>query len=881
MTLTTGSKLGPYQILALVGAGGMGEVYRARDTRLDRSVAVKVLNSALVATPELRARFEREAKVISHLQHPNICVLHDVGSENGSEFLVMEFLDGESLADRLRKGPLPIDEVLKISAQVASALDKAHRAGVVHRDLKPGNIMLTKSGAKLMDFGLAKYAAAAVGAAAGAKEGSSPSPPTMSIAALNAPARLGSPSSPLTQHGEIVGTFQYIAPEVLQGMEADARSDIFSFGCVLYEMLTARRAFDGKSQVSVLAAILDREPEQITMLRPECPEPLAFLVHHCLAKDPERRVGCTHDLALQIDSVPRTRPKPGKGSLPRSWRWLIAAAVFAAAVLSVTAGVLFERASPPAKPHLVTSVLPLTNAQSRFGMALSPDGRYLVYSGATVLDRRLVIHSMESGTERILPAPYAVRPFWSPDGRYVGFVGVGKLKKVEVASGTVYDIADLSRTPFGVAWAANANIIFGGCANGIMAVSSAGGKPETLVKVDQGCARWPVLLDHDMGFVFTLAIPGSANRFLTASIDGRNVRELPLIADSTVAYASGYLFFSRQGGLYAQALAGGRLLGEAVQIADKVSHLGGGARAVVSPDGTLIYEPGGAGQEELVMIDAKGAASTLPLGGHSFNNPRFSPDGRLIAYDLGDANDRDVWIYNLALRQAERFTLDGLNSDPIWSPDGKLIAYTRQVKSGWEIVARAANGAQGEKVLVSDSSPVYPRDWSPDSRFITFDMFNSTIPAIWRVPTAGGAGAEYIGGGFDPGSERISPDGKWIVYQSSESGQAQIYLESFPERTGKWQVSTGGVVQPRWGAESRRLYFLSPENKLVSAELAFTSAGPQVTRVSDMFSVPPFMIAGGQPLDATRDGSHFVLNAQRQDHSSWVLLQNWMAAVKK
>jgi Tol biopolymer transport system component/predicted Ser/Thr protein kinase len=883
MALVAGTRLGPYEILSPLGAGGMGEVYRANDTRLDRTVAIKVLNSSLVATPDLKARFEREARTISQLNHPNICTLHDVGHEGGTDFLVMEFIEGESLADRLRKGPLPLDQLLKIGIETADALDTAHRAGIVHRDLKPGNVMLTKTGAKLLDFGLAKPLSAVAAAS------SSASAPSFTAAAtLSSPTPL---ASPFTTHGSMVGTIQYMSPEQIEGREADARSDIFAFGAMLYEMATRKRAFAGKSQIKVASAILEDEPQPIRELQPSIAPAIERVLATCLAKKPDERFQCASDLKLQLKWIAEAPAETAPGGEARRsvsvWQralpW-VGMAVLLVVAVATTLAVQKWRAP---KPHLVALTLPLKDVDSRYGMTLSADGRFFAYPNMNGDRRVLAIHSMESGADITYPnAAAPITPAWSPDGRFVFFETLGKYRKLDVSSGAAYDIGEAAARYRGAAWMPNGTILLGGNNQGIVEIGASGGKVETVIKPDGvSIYRWPVLVDANH-FLFNMIVAGGGTRVMLASLDGKSVREIAIGADGSTGYSDGYVLFTHGDALLARSLKLDGTVGEPIHITDHVRSASPGARSgfVAAQDGTIVYETGEAGSQELLLLDAAGKPSALPLGRAAFNNPRFSPDGRLLAYNVPDnAGNQDIWIYNLALKQTTRFSLGGTNSDAVWSPDGKQIAYTRQVQGAYEIVARPANGAQGERVLVHDTYPMFGRDWSSDGRFFMFDRFLSGGVAAWKVPlVAGGAASEYIGGGFNKHAERISPDGKWIIYQSNESGQAQVYLESFPERTGKWQVSTAGGLQPRWAGDGRRIYFLSPEDKLMAAEIAFSAAGPQVTKVTERFAVPPSLIAGGNPLDVTRDGSHFILNSRKQDAvSTWNVLLNWTAAVKR
>ncbi len=886
--LNTGAKLGPYEIIAPLGAGGMGEVYRARDTRLDRTVAIKILNSQLVASVPLRARFEREAKIVSQLQHPNVCVLHDVGSDNGTEYLVMEFLDGETLAERLKRGPLPTGELLKIAIQIADALEKAHRAGVVHRDLKPGNVMLTKSGAKLLDFGLAKPATGATASVGTDATLSALSRALTQTSPAPSPIHSPLPSAALSQAGTLIGTVQYMSPEQVQGVEADARSDIFSFGAMLFEMATGKRAFEGKTQGSIIGGILANDPPLVSSLAPASPAPLDRVVRLCLAKDPDERFQCVHDLRLELERIADTSAaqKPAEAKTKHHWLPWAAAAVLAIATI-VLAAAYMQKLRAPA-PHVIALNMPLTDVDSPTLIALSHDGRYFAYMAQKDGRRVLAVRSMEMGAVQYYADLGVAALAWSPDDHYLFFGTTSKFAELDVTNGVINDVTPPLVTVRGAAWMSNGKILVGGISKGILQIDPSKADMQTLIKGGDTDYLNPVIVDSRHFLFSTGSMVTRIFHVMLSTMDGKTVRELPITSDTPADYANGYVLFSRNDSLIAQALLSDGLIGESVDIAN---HLATESTLfptfTVSRGGMLVYESGTGGAEELLLLDRTGKATPLPLNGGSYNNPRFSPDGKFIAYDLFDeSGNRDVWIYNLALRQAIRFSLGGRNSDPIWSPDGKEIAYTTFANGNYELVARPANGATGERVLVSSSAPVFARDWSPDGRFVVYDRFMAGYVAvsIWKVAVAAGSTpSEYItGDGFSKQVARISPDGKWIAYVSNESGQNQIYLESFPERTGKWQVSTGGGIQPRWSGDGRRIYFLSPDDKVMAADVAFTASGPQVTKINELFAVPRSLIGGGNPLDVTRDGSEFVLNARRPDTGkTWNVLLNWTSLVKK
>ncbi len=890
MTLQSGTKLGPYEIAGPLGAGGMGEVYRARDTRLDRTVAIKILNSQLVESAALRARFEREARIVSQLQHPNICVLHDVGSDGATEYLVMEFLDGETLAERLKRGPLVTEELLKIAIQIADALEKAHRAGVVHRDLKPGNVMLTKSGAKLLDFGLAKPATAGATASVGTDATlSALSRALTQTSPAPSPIHSPLPSAALSQAGTLIGTVQYMSPEQMQGVEADARSDIFSFGAMMFEMATGKRAFDGKTQASIIGSILANDPPLVSSLTPASPAPLDRVVRLCLAKDPDERFQCVHDLRLELERIADTAAVARDGEKVKTkqhWLpWAVAATLASAAI--VLAAAYTQKLRAPA-PHVVTLNMPVTDMASPTVMALSHNGRYFAYLAQKGDARVLVVRSMETGAVEDYAGIDTSALAWSPDDRYLFFGTKGKFETVDVTSSVIKDVAAPGLTALGAAWMPNGSILAGGISKGILQISQSGASTQTVIERRSAVCFDPVMVDSGH-FLFSDGNGvTSAIRVMLSTLDGKSVRELPIRADSPADYANGYVFFANGDALMAQALRTDGSLGEPVNIADHLaSETWLFSAFTISQEGTLVYESGTGGPEEMLLLDRTGRATAVPLASGSYNNPRFSPDGKLIVYDLfGQNGNRDVWIYNLALHQATRFSLGGRNSDPIWSPDGKEIAYTAFVDGNYQIVVRPANGATGERVLVSNSVPVFARDWSPDGRFMVYDEFMAgyVAAAIWKVAVAGGsAPSEYIPeDGFSKEQPRISPDGKWIAYVSSEPGQDEVYLESFPERTGKWQVSTGGGIQPRWSGDGRRIYFLAPDDKVMAADVSFTASGPQVIKVSELFSVPPSLYPGGNPLDMTHDGSHFVLNARREGTgNSLNVLLNWTSLAKK
>jgi WD40 repeat protein len=865
----------------------MGEVYRARDTRLDRDVAVKVLPANLSSDPNLRQRLEREAKAVSKLSHPNICTLHDIGHQDGMDFLVMELLDGETLEQRLTKGPLPSEQTVRYAAQIADALAKAHRKGLTHRDLKPSNIMLTKSGAKLMDFGLAKQA--------------SPAPLAAALTEMTME------QSKLTGEGTIVGTFQYMAPEQLEGKEADARTDIFALGEVIYEMATGKPAFSGKSRASLIAAILTAEPPPITQLQPLTPPALERVVKKCLAKDPDDRWQSASDLASELKwmaeggsqaGVPP--PRVSKRKVRERVAWALAALGLSAA--AIMAAIHFRGNTRPAQ--VVRSLIPaeegtfpIFSGDFAGPPVLSPDGNNLAFvaareQGAVILWVRPLNASHAralTGTEG------ATFPFWSPDGRSLGFFAGGKLKTAAVEGGTPSEVCNAPSARGGT-WNAEGTIVFTpDFQSALMQVPASGGTPKPVTVMDTSkhdSHRWPYFLPDGKHFLY-LAVIHANNRdpndaIYFASLDGKENRWV-MRGFTNVAYAAGRLLFMRDSALMAQQLdpRTGVLQGEAERLAEDVLVDGTIWRAQfdASSGGLLAYASGGLMPWQATWYDRAGK----PLGaaGEKVSNllsVRLSPDGARLATEAGEGNS-DIWIYDRKRQVNTRFTFgNGASSSPVWSPDGQWIAYSG-VRHKTHLYRKPVNGmGQEELLLEGDGTGRTPLDWSPDGKSLLFGVGDmSSTGQIWALPLVGDRKPLPVTQNTVVAvSARFSPDGHWVAYSSNESGRQEVYVMPFGGGIGKWQISSTGGVQPLWRHDGKELFFWSAENTLMSVPITLKPGGVEVGAAQQLFRVnsPVGIVGVVSPYDVTTDGQRFILITTPQAPRPITLVTNWTAELK-
>jgi serine/threonine protein kinase/WD40 repeat protein len=890
MPLTPGTKLGPYEIQSQLGAGGMGEVYRALDTRLDRTIAIKVLASHLSASPELKQRMEREARSISSLNHPNICQLFDLGSQNGTDFLVMEFLEGETLADRLRKGPMSLSEIYEIGIALAEALATAHRNGIVHRDLKPANIMLTPAGAKLMDFGLAKplgiQAASSI----------SGSPPSFTAAAtLSGP----SPLSTLTTAGSIVGTVQYMSPEQIEGKEADARSDIFAFGGVLYEMAAGKRPFEGKSQLSLASSILEKDPEPVRSLKPQTPASLEHVILTCLQKTPDDRYLAAHDIKLELQWIATQRSSPALPTAqhlpppkPHLWHW---AGLLLAIALGVLAGLLLHPQPPVETLRTVINAPDKTSLNLTGDAAgppvISPDGQSIAFTATDANAKTaLYVRPLNSLDAQIMPeTDGAVFPFWSPDSHSIGFFAEGKIKTIDLTTGSVVPVCDASLGRGG-AWFADGQIVFSPVASApLFRVPATGGTPTQITKVDQvefTSNRWPFILPDGKHFLY-LALhhdPAKAanNTVYFASIDGTENRAL-FRSQSNAIFAGGYVLYARGDQLMAQPFdpSKGTLSDQPRSLAKGVIndfatwHMDASA----SSNGLLVFGSGGTGSVQLVWMDRATKQTTIVLDKLTdLQSALLSPQGDRVALQI-DTGVNDVWVLDLARGVRTRLTFGPVaNVSPVWSPDGKWIAYVSARNGQYSLCRKPSDGSGAEEILYTQDRQFSASDWSRDGKFIAFttraaDAHGETS----LLPLDGDRKPRPLLARGSLGT--FSPDGRWFAYQSIESGTLEVYVTALAGQ-GKWQVSPNGGQAPRWSRDGKELFYFNGTLSLFAVPVKDTGGALQFGAAETLVS--HWTTTGVITYDISPDSKRLLFqNVSQHVSQSVTVVTNFTAALKR
>ena len=875
MELSTGSRLGPYEIVSRIGAGGMGEVFRARDTRLDREVAIKILPREFAQNAERRERFQREAKAISQLNHPNICTLHDIGHEGGTDFLVMELIEGQSLADRLMKGPLPLADVLRYGAEMAGALERAHRAGVVHRDLKPGNIMITKSGAKLLDFGLAKSGGLAL-VTDGATDFKS-----------------------LTAEGTIVGTLQYMAPEQIEGRAADGRTDIFALGVVLYEMATGKRAFDGKTRTSLMAAIVASEPQPLSELQPLAPMSLQHVTARCIAKDPHERWQSAADLQWELLRIQSDLTgSAAKESRSRGARLAWAVAAAAIVLSAVLASIAVRRTSSP-RPIRFEMGPP---SGWTFAMdnnmgppAVSPDGRYVAFPARDDSSGRvqIFVRDLTAKQSVALAGTEGARfVFWSPTSVSIGFFAGGKLKRVDLNGGDPQVICPAAYGRGGT-WSQYNEIVFAPATNSpLYRVSASGGVPQQLTRFEAARGdlthRWPYFLPDGKHFLFMIRSPSNAQQqgdaVYVAGVDSPTPRLL-LRTSSNVSYTdAGYLLYLRDQTLLAQRFNLRNLQLESTPVAvtnERMQyHPSGFGLFSSSRTGVLAYGSGSR-ISSLLWVDRHGHTEPAIAASAGYLAPRLSADQRQILYSLPDdsSGNRDLWLFDTSRHVSRRVTFHPWDTFAgVLTPDGKQLIFSSN-RSGTPYLYIKGVESTDEKLLLGGLATAFIESISPDGRTVLFRRItSSTQNDIYSIPVNGGTATPIVTSPFNDIHPVFSPSGRWIAYASDESGRYEVYVTPYPSNGSRVQISTDGGTQPVWRGDEKELFFVAPGDRITSVAIEQTPGAikPGAVKVIAEISLRP-ALNDEREYDVARDGQRFIVNALPRDRGSLpiTVVVNW------
>jgi Tol biopolymer transport system component len=883
-----GRQLGSYKVLSLLGAGGMGEVYQAHDTKLGRKVAIKILPSAFVHDPERLSRFEREARVLAALNHPNIATIHGLEESGGVHYLVMELVPGETLAERITRGALPIEEALKIGGQIAEALEAAHEKGVIHRDLKPPNVKVTPEGrVKVLDFGLAK-------AFAGDGGEDLSLGPTLTAAG--------------TEEGRILGTPAYMSPEQARGKPVDKRADIWAFGCLIYELLTGRPTFRGETLSDTLAAVLGQEPDWHA-LPAETPAQVRDLLRRCLQKDPRERLHDIADARIEIEetlTAPATVVPIASTATPGlGWRhripWAIAFVV--GAVLVTTVVWFFKRTPPTVQQPVSRFVITLPAGQQLAGLddgpavALSADGTHLAYVAQQGGIQQLYLRSLDGLETKPIPnTEGAVNPFFSPDGQWLGFIAGGKLKKVSINGGAALTLEDAVATG-GASWSSRGMISFAPSLSSVpLQMSDGEGAPKALTRLEKGevSHRWPAFLPdgNEVLFAVGTSISNWTNAWVAVQSVGTDKRRNLIQGGMQPRYApSGHLVYAQGGRLMAAPFDPQRLevTGAAVPVVDGVhqSPYYGDAQYSLSTTGSLVYVPAAlrATQRTLVWVSRDGAEKPLPAPERAYRNPALSPDGLRVAVESTEPEDQ-IWLYDLSRQTLTPFTFRASgNAAPVWTPDGKRIAFLSYKDGPPNLFWELADGSGGLEQLTTSEYSQIPKSWSPDGQLLAFTQAGVTTGLdIWVLRLGDRKAQPFLQTPANESVPQFSPDGHWLAYVSDESGRPEIYVLPYPGPGGKWQISTEGGKEPVWNRNGRELFYRSG-SKMMAVEIvthpSFVAGKPRM-----LFEGPYLATPLTSPYyDVAPDGQHFLMlkpteQAQAAPTQINVVL-NWFEELKR
>jgi Tol biopolymer transport system component len=892
VTLESGTRLGVYEVLAALGAGGMGEVYRARDTRLNRDVALKILPDAFVTDRERVARFEREAQLLAALNHPNIATIYGLEKSGDTQFLVLEIVEGESLAERLRQGALPVDTVLSIARQLVEALEAAHEKGIVHRDLKPGNIMLSADGrVKVLDFGLAKFDENRPGSSVGDLTHS----PTMSFHA--------------TQAGVILGTAAYMSPEQAKGRDTDKRADVWAFGCVLYEMLAGRRAFEGEDLSDTLATVLKSDPDW-KALPGNLPAHVRAILKGCLEKDRKGRIPDISVVRYVMDGTLAASAPPvdiaRRGLGLRAWQ--AATAVFVLATLVGIPITYLSRSTIPSVARFF--VLPpdrqVFTAGGRLAttVVISPDGRRLAFTARDATGKNVLwIRPIDSLTAQSLAGTDGAGfPFWSPDSRFVGYFSNNKLLKIDVTGGPPQSVCTCNGR--GATWSREGVIVLNNGQGPLFRVSAAGGQPSSLTKLTPGQAShvFPSFLPDARHVLFYgQSTSEELAGVYVVSLETGETKRLGGASSGGLYAGSGYLLFVRDGTLLAQSFSARTLTlsGEPFPVAEHVeSAVYSGVLAFSASDTGVLAYGTGAGANfalQMVWVDRQGKAveTVGPAQPQNYRGLDLAPDGKRVAAHRHDGQGGDIWMTELSRGTTSRFTFDTSQdaSSPIWSPDGRSIVFGASRGGKWGLYQKPSNGSGNEEKLIESDNQILPMSWAPDGRSLVYLAIDpKTQLDLWVLPLSGKP-FPFANTPFNESHGQISPDGKWLAYNSTESGQNEVYVRPFPTGAGKWQISTGVGAFPRWRADGRELFYMSSASNgklmAVDVKVAGTTfeAGTPTALFDDGYINLPHP-GNYHTYAVSHDGQRFLIprppSSATVDSGSSpiVVVLNWAAGIK-
>jgi serine/threonine protein kinase len=895
MSIASGTRLGPYEIVAHIGAGGMGEVYRARDTRLGRDVAIKVLPSSLSADTDRLHRFEQEACAAGALNHPNILVIHHIDTHDGSPYIVSELLEGETLRKRMSGAAMAQRRVIDYASQIAQGLAAAHEKGIIHRDLKPDNIFITKDGrVKILDFGLAKLTQL---------DGSQ--------SQTEIPTRRVD-----TNPGVVMGTVGYMSPEQVRGKKVDHRSDIFSFGAILYEMLSGRRAFHGESPADTMSAILREDPPELSETNHQVSPALERLVNHCLEKNPGARFHSARDLGFAIEALSGSTPVssqtmtaitalPLSSKFVRHLPWIIAAILALVLLVTIPFAISSFKQAPPRANVVRASINQPENASflPRSHFAVSPDGQRIVFVCRPPGGKQLLwIRPLGAlNAQPLAGTEDATFPFWSADSRFIGFFAQSKLKKVDASGGPPQTLCDAPNGRGGT-WNRDGVIVFApDNFRPLYSVSAGGGAPVAITKLDdsklQATHRWPWFLPDGRHFLYRSGTNSAAsqkenNGIYLGSLESTEQR-LILRVDTTPAYASGYLLFVRENTLMAQPFDEKtfQLAGDAVPIAEQVQVDYSLSRAAfsASQNGVLVSQSGTALADRQLLWYERDGKQTGSVGAPAlYAQIHFSPDGKRLATGIFDiqAGSPDIWIYELSREVPLRFTFDpDFDAQPIWSPDGSQVVWASNRKGRYDLYQKVSSGAGNDQLLLESEENKTPTSWSADGKFIAFISSNirgNTKSDVWILPMFGdGKPFPFLQTQANEVDAQFSPDGRWIAYVSDESGTNQVYIAPFPIAGGKWQVSRNGGGEPRWRADGKEMFFLTPENKIMAVAVNVKGATLEVANAEALFDVHPAN-PPGYHYDVTSNGKRFLVDTTKEGNSaSLAVVVNWTADLKR